>query len=247
MIPLNTPVILTYVGDGTEQIIFPISFPTFEADTIEAEIITPLDETIQLSIDTHYTFESIGIPNTDARFILNVDPSFEWTNPNGLKQEYTLRIKFSTNVFQPAKLRDLGRFAPEVFEKIVDRLTMGILAIRNAFSETKDELTSQADALDGRVADLEAETGKLSIEGKSSDFSAEFNKVYVISGLGPVSVTLPAPEASKVIYLKKKGSLLVTVLRNGSEKIDDVAENINLTSTKESATLISDGVDWFRI
>ena len=366
MIPLNTPVILSFVGDGTEQIIFPVSFPTFEDSNIEAEIITPLGVSISLVKDTHYVLNSIGIPNTDATFILEVSPDFEWTNPNGLKQDYTLKIKFSTNAFQPAKLRDLGRFAPEVLEKVADRLTMNVLALRGLVTEIAsefqelsdkvdtfadsisaiadenidqqleiDDLQDQTDALDiiatdheSRIAALEsAPAVSFDVVLKSENFTAEFGKVYVVSNSlqsipgdgvvgafeisfpfvdpsdlevkvisplsqvtvlesplhfnissgwiylqgGPyawisdggfgglevgwslvievknLSVTLPSPEANKVIDIKKLGSNLVTLVRSGSEKIDDVASNKSLTSTKESVTLISDGVDWFII
>lgn len=366
MIPLNTPVILSFVGDGTEQIIFPVSFPTFEDANIEAEIVSPLGESVILVKDTHYVLDSIGIPNTDATFILEVSPLFVWTDPNGLKEDYTLKIKFSTNAFQPAKLRDLGRFAPEVLEKVADRLTMNVLALRGLVTEIASEfqalsdkvdtfeesisnlvdenvdqqqeidaLETQASALgvtsldhESRIVALEnAPAVSFDVELKSANFTAEFGKVYVVSNssqsipgngvtgafpisfafansadlevkvisplsevtvlesplhynvldtdiylqggpfawisdggfgglevgwtlvieLNNLSVTLPPPDANKIIDIKKLGSNLVTLVRSGSEKIDDVASNKSLTSAKESVTLISDGVDWFII
>jgi len=378
LIPLNTPAVLTFVGDGTEQITFPISFPTFEQSNVEVEVVTPTSELIVLENGTHYSLQNIGIPNTDASLILAISPSFSWTNPNGLKENYALNIKFTTNAEQPAKLRDLGRFAPEVFEKVLDRLTMNILAIREVAVSFKSQIESlvekviaieESDAqqqeaiedLSERVEDLESDVTDLksdveeiedtledlddrisSIESspavppiifKSEDFTAEFNKIHVIfadgsesflgdgdlsafeipfvfdpltlsvkaisptleetllvegdftkdyyvedsfvilwggpgkpwladggfgglevgwtltveASIGDINVTLPAPQNTKAIYIKKTGSNLVTLIRNGSEKIDNVAANKSLTSAKESVTLICDGVDWFII
>lgn len=284
LIPLNTPVVDDFVGDGTEQIIFPISFPTFEESNIEAQIITPSGGLVALQIETHYVLDSIGIPNTDATFTLQISSGFEWTDDYGLKDEYTLRIKFSTNAFQPAKLRDLGRFAPEVLEKVVDRLTMNMLALRQVVLETPEILeklqedlndlqlelqtvSDKVDVLEGNVADIvdenieqqdtldDHETRITDIEGilqteivfKNSSFLSEYRKVFIVTGSGNINATLPAPQVGKSLYIKKLGTGDVTLVRNGSEKIDNIASNKILTSTKESATLISDGVDWFII
>jgi hypothetical protein len=396
LIPLNTPVVLDFPGDGTEQIEFPISFPTFEESNIEAEIVTPSGALISLVKETHYLLDNIGIPNTDATFILQVSPSFEWTESYGLKQDYELKIRFSTNAFQPAKLRDLGRFAPEVFEKALDRLTMNTLSLRQIALETPEKLEelqnqvgalaesvdAQQDEIDGlsdrlntaeqnissisdenisqqtaidslsgrldtaettlsdhelRIAAIESEGAITSeVELKTGDFAAVFGKVYVvrdavfsvlgdntqgtfeisfpfadpdapsvrvvsptsevtvltrntagqfdpingeyeidgqlitllggpypwigdggfgglevgwtlIAELQSTQVALPIAEQNKSLSIKKLGTNLVTLVRNGSEKIDDVSSNKNLTSIKESVTLISDGVDWFII
>jgi hypothetical protein len=403
LIPLNTPVVLDFVGDGTEQIEFPVSFPTFEESNVEAEIITPTGAIVPLVNETHYVLDNIGIPNTDAIFILTVSPSFEWTDTYGLKDEFTLKIKFSTNAFQPVKLRDLGRFAPEMLEKIVDRLTMNTLAVRQialetpekleeltntvagiseqviaqqeeidaldtqllsvlnrldtaegSISDLTDENTSQQSTIDGLVleagvaattlADHESRIQLLEsvepifaqVELKNGNFTAEFGKVYVVADtlqsvagdgtLGSVEidfafdspddlevrvvsptsevtvltrntggpfdpingeyaidgqilslyggpypwigdggfgglevgwtlvielkqllVSLPSPVANRILEIKKLGSGLVTLVRSAAEKIDNISDNKNLTSTKESVTLISDGVDWFII
>lgn len=375
MIPLNTPVIENFVGDGTEQIEFPVSFPTFEESNIEAEIITPLGASISLVNETHYLLDNIGIPNTDATFTLQISPSFEWADANGLKQDYELKIKFSTNAFQPAKLRDLGRFAPEVLEKVVDRLTMNVLSIRSFVEEIGNEFqalsnkvdtfeqslldlsnenSAQQASIDGALARLDTAESTLSdhelrieelenqeistqqVEIKTGDFAAAFGKVYVINdevfsvlgdntqgafevpfpfgdpdaikvyvisptsevtvlvrntggpfdpingqyeidgqfiilfggpfpwigdgGFGGlevgwtlvaelknINVNLPIAEQNKSLNIKKLGTSLVTLVRNNTEKIDNISSNKNLTSTGESVTLISNGVDWFII
>lgn len=148
MIPLNTPVVLDFVGDGTEQITFPISFPTFEESNIEAQIIAPNGDITNLVFETHFTLNDIGIPNTDASFTLVISTSFAWTDTYGLKDDYTLRIKFTTEAQQPSKLRDLGRFAPDIFEKVLDRLTMNILALRHLALELPDQIEAIQNSID---------------------------------------------------------------------------------------------------
>ncbi len=270
MIPLNTPAILSFTGDGTEQTIFPITFPTFEESNIEAILISATGTETQLIKDVDYTLSSIGIPNTNAKLTLS----------SGLQEDYILKIKFSTNAFQPAKLRDLGRFAPEIIEKIVDRLTMNVLALREFALEIQSqfqELSDKVDILEEDLSDLSNEvqdqqtqiddvnlvldTHELRLEAletsslaipqvvlKSADFSASFNSIYVVTNtVDDIEVLLPSPEANKIMEIKKLGSNLVTLVRSGSEKIDGVATNKSLTSAKESVTLTTDGVDWFII
>jgi hypothetical protein len=160
VIPLNTPAILSFTGDGTEQIIFPITFPTFESSNVQVEVVSPTGDKTDLVIDTHYTLSSIGIPNTNSKLNLVLSPSFPWTMPTGLTQDYILKIKFSTNAFQPAKLRDLGRFAPEIIEKVVDRLTMNVLALREFALEIQSqfqELSDKVDILEEDLSDLSNE------------------------------------------------------------------------------------------
>ena len=99
----------------------------------------------------------------------------------------------------------------------------------------------------GAIWSLPAGSDDVDVVFKNSDFVAEYSKVYVISSIGTINATLPLPVASKIVKIKKLGNNQVTLVRNGSEKIDDVAANKVLTSTKESVTLVSDGVDWFII
>jgi hypothetical protein len=83
-------------------------------------------------------------------------------------------------------------------------------------------------------------------------FTAENGKMYPINAAGAtLNIQLPAPSASFHCVLKDlSGDLLnktVTIVRNGTENIDGQASNIVLQSDFESATLLSDGVDWYLI
>jgi uncharacterized protein YoxC len=300
LIPLNTPAIFSDVGDGSEKIFFPIPFPTFEENNIEVEVITPLGVSILLTNQIHYNLTSIGIPNTDASLILVVSPSFEWTNLNGLKQGYTLRIKFTTKAEQPAKLRDLGRFAPEVFEKVLDRLTMNILAIRefalevkpkfeelieriigieediagqqeeiDALAEKDIELKEEIDALatvvsgigttvtdlEQRVVDLENVEPTLGeVVAKEENFTAEYNKVYVVSNpissqsysgngiAGSFQITIPFTLSSDLSVFVLSPTLEGTILIEGTFPNDyEVVGNVLNLLGGPGKPWISDG------
>jgi len=84
------------------------------------------------------------------------------------------------------------------------------------------------------------------------DFAAVNGKMFPINPAGAtLNIQLPAPSASFHCIIKDlSGDLLnktVTIVRNGTENIDGVAGNITLESDFQSATLISDGTDWYLI
>lgn len=83
------------------------------------------------------------------------------------------------------------------------------------------------------------------VETKSADFNAVDGTVYIVTALA--TATLPVPVLNAQLTIKKFGSASVTVARNGSENIDGIAASFVMASSKQSATFISDGIDWFII
>jgi hypothetical protein len=199
LIPLNTPVKTDdFVGDGSEQIEFPIPFPIFNSYDIVAEVVNPLGVVTTLTYETHFTLSSIGIPNTNPSLTLIISPSFIWTDTYGLKQNYTLKIKFSNVAEQPAKLRDLGRFAPEVFEKVLDRLTMNILAVKQLALDVQEAFESidfneQFSDLAEAITELQEQIDALPV----IDLTGYATEQYVddsIAAIPPVDLTGYATE-----------------------------------------------------
>ena len=88
---------------------------------------------------------------------------------------------------------------------------------------------------------------RLEVEKQSSDFTAENGKFYVCNG--PLNVQLPAPSASFHCVIKDETGAItanpVSIIRNGTELIDNVAQNFALDSGNQALNIISDGVDWF--
>lgn len=289
-VALNTPAVLSYVGNDTADV-FPITFPTFEEENIEVEVEDSAGDIEELDLSTHFTLANIGRPGVNGSVTL-VDTGDDWLTGSGkLKTGYTLYVKFAANPSQPMKGRDWGAFAPERFERTLDRLCMNIIAVNSLAQdlsprvETSEEdiegLETDVSALQLTVSDHEtridsaetsisdhesrldsAETSISDHEGRitalensgfapfevvlqSSNFTAAYNKIYVITG--PRNIQLPAPVADGQIRLKLMGADDCTILRNGSEKIDGVVANKILTSTKEAVTLVTDGTDWFFI
>jgi hypothetical protein len=124
------------------------------------------------------------------------------------------------------------------------QLEVDALELRTGTLETEMD-TAQADivSLDGRVDTLEGLV--MNVHVHSGNLNAAPYKIYLLSGVS--TVKLPAPSINKTLMIKKTGSDLVTLEPHHTEQIEGVAANYLLTSTRQSATLVSDGTDWFII
>lgn len=83
-----------------------------------------------------------------------------------------------------------------------------------------------------------------------ADFTAETDKVYVVAPVLPtMSIQLPPPADATVITIKDISGFangeIITIVRNGTELIDTLAEDYIMTTAFGSVTLVSNGVDWF--
>lgn len=126
----NTPATLEYIGNGSTYQ-FPITFPTFEASNVKAEVVDADGVSTPLTLTTHYTLTNIGRTGVSGTLTL-VNGAFDWiVAPGRLATGYSLFISFDVQAFQPQRLRDAGYLSPEVYEKVLDRLTMNVLAIRD--------------------------------------------------------------------------------------------------------------------
>lgn len=95
-----------------------------------------------------------------------------------------------------------------------------------------------------------SEAQRLSVSLETADFNATNGKIHVINPAGAtMNIQLPAPSLNFHCVIKDiSGSLLtktVNIVRNGTEKIDNVASNIQLQSDYGSIMLFSNGIDWF--
>jgi hypothetical protein len=78
---------------------------------------------------------------------------------------------------------------------------------------------------------------------------AVYGTAYLVDTTAAISITLPAPSANKWIRVKDyigtgAGTNNITIVRNGSEKIDNVAASFVIDSDKQSILIVSDGTDW---
>jgi hypothetical protein len=87
-------------------------------------------------------------------------------------------------------------------------------------------------------------TGNLTIDTTTTD-----NIVVVDTSSGVVSVTLPTPTNGREIELIDKkstwGTNVLTLVRNGSEKIDNVAASRVVSTSGARCKVWSDGTDWY--
>lgn len=121
----------------------------------------------------------------------------------------------------------------------VDAVELRVGSLETDMTQAQSDIVS----LDGRVDTLEGLV--MNIHVHTGDLNASPYKIYLLSGVSLVK--LPAPAINKTLIIKKTGSDLVTLEPHNTEQIEGAAANYLLTSTRQSATLVSDGTDWFII
>lgn len=92
----------------------------------------------------------------------------------------------------------------------------------------------------------------LDLVSVSTNTSMTSGKTYLVNTTsGALNMTLPAPALNAYVTIKDSNATFetnnVTVIPNGSEKIDTIAANYILNSELGSTTFVSNGVDWFVI
>lgn len=127
-VPYLTPAALEFIGNNTANT-FSITFPTFEDGNVEASVSDVIGNTTDLVVATDFTLANIGVAKVNASLTLVSGKA--WMQGANLKTGYKLHITFNPVAFQPGSFRNLGRFAPEQFEKVLDRITMSILAVND--------------------------------------------------------------------------------------------------------------------
>lgn len=110
------------------------------------------------------------------------------------------------------------------------------LAVPTGVLEGVDELASRTKVLEDLVINVSSRTGS---------FNASPFKIHLVTGVA--TVRLPNPVLNHTVTIKKTGSDLVTLEPHQTEKIEGVAANYLLTSTRQSVTLVGNGTDWFII
>lgn len=91
------------------------------------------------------------------------------------------------------------------------------------------------------------------VNNAASPYTVLATDVYLMvdaSG-GAVQLNLPAPSGKQLLYIKDTtgsfGTNTVTLHRNGSEKIENLAADMIISSVYGIYGLISNGTDWFRV
>lgn len=140
----NTPAEIKYIGNGSPQT-FAIPFKAFETSDIEVTVVNQTTgvETLLTNL-VDYTLTNVGKPNTNASMTLVdaytedglgavITPRQAWLNvASNLMTGYSIFIRFDQEAQQPQKFRDLNvKVVLEMMERIVDRLTMNVKAIKN--------------------------------------------------------------------------------------------------------------------
>lgn len=87
-------------------------------------------------------------------------------------------------------------------------------------------------------------TGNLTVDTTTSDYL-----IYVTTSSGAISITLPTPVNGRILLIKdisgQAATNNITLVRNGSEKIEGLAANKILQTNWGSWTFSTNGTDWF--
>ena len=136
---------------------------------------------------------------------------------------------------------DLTGYATEQYvdDAIAAIVPVDLTQIESDISQLQLDVT----ALDGRVDTLEGLV--TNVQNHTGNLNASAFKIYILTGTS--TVRLPNPVLGRTVTIKKTGSDLVTLEPHNTEKIEGVAANYLLTSTLQSATLVSNGTNWFII
>lgn len=124
--------------------------------------------------------------------------------------------------------------------------------LETTFYGTVDEISVWGDALtEDEIATLLGSWGQandpefLTVNTVTTTYSVVTGD-HVILASGTFTVTLPTAlaVAGKEYTIKNTGAGTITVAQTGSETIDGSASDLSLATTKESVTVVSDGVGW---
>jgi len=249
MIPLGTPARMEYSGNDL-AFVFPTNFPVYEAANLivyVTEVATEIET--PLLVDVDYLLTGVNIQNTNGVVTL-VDIGQPWLTSGKLAIGYNIMVKFTEQAYQPAKLRDLGRFAPENVERSIDRHTMNIIAIKdvaddaaviaqealdlaNSLSASLDSSGLPDGALAGSFLEsLDGETAGWK-DGAYSGFSLRFGSAFTSTGLDdtirkilnfgyiPATISLSCSPAQSV---REKGTTVssVTMTATTVKKSDNI-------------------------
>lgn len=151
--------------------------------------------------------------------------------------------------------------ATSIFAQTADATHVGLVSIgTQVFGGAK---TLGAVASEVQTIGAASSTAKHQVNGglqvttrsTSSSFTVDTttsDNVILIDASGAAkTVTLPAPTNGRVLTIKDAKNAAqtnnITIARNGSEKINNVAASLVITINGNWVTLASDGTDWFTI
>lgn len=88
-------------------------------------------------------------------------------------------------------------------------------------------------------------TGNLTVDTTTTDY------IILCNNSGAINVTLPTPTSGRILIIKDKAGTAatnnVTIVRNGSERIEGLSASYVLQTNFGGVVLTSDGTDWYII
>jgi hypothetical protein len=148
-----------------------------------------------------------------------------------------------------ATIFEIGRGANDELDLVFRSNLANTPAFRREASSNELKLRSGGRSTFRRLEKLTATaTGATSVSPAATDH----NKIYLcnVSG-GAITFNLPAPADGLIFHLKDIGGDAatnnITIVRNGSEKIDNAAASFVIDQAYAAVSIYSNGTDWFII
>lgn len=148
-----------------------------------------------------------------------------------------------------ATIFEIGRGANDELDLVFRSNIANTPAFRRETSSNELKLRSGGRSTFRRLEKLTATaTGATSVSPAATDH----NKIYLcnVSG-GAITFNLPAPADGLMFHLKDitgdAPTNNITIVRNGSEKIDNATASFVIDQAYAAITIYSDGTDWFII
>lgn len=192
-VPLSTPSYNHYAGSDALSL-YPITFPTFESDTVKA-YISRIPEWDHMTVDGNavielvsgvdYDIVNLAKPNTAIQLLdaSDVPPGWvgpiparqEWLDVNGnLMAGFYLFVEFISNAVRPSTLAHGNQLIPALTRDL-DRLAMHIKALDHKLRESYDYIKEAVDEAGSLPTGLLGDYLEYGADGKPQAMPGSFS------------------------------------------------------------------------
>lgn len=241
---------------------FTITFPTFEADSIDVYVVDSAGAETALVKDTHYTLSNLNVNGQDATIALIAasGAAIDGTNDlldgsNNLNNSvFSLVVEHDAEAFQPGYFRNLGANTVITLEQVLDRLTMAIKSINRDLADVVSDLADAVADIATNAADILTNT--TNIATNVTNISALDDEVYsksqtlsnnTTSSITSTAINETEYDSAIMSYVAKRGGSVQVgkvVMINESpfaayqvEKVGDVGLSFSADDTAGVGTI----------
>jgi len=216
------------------------------------------------NIDETFVGYSAIIQGTSGNVAVYSFGNLNFTAANAALELSYAPLKFTTTTISPVISQTLHATTPHTFTIQAQNVTTGtgsnLDLISGTGSVTAGDIVVKSGATTTATfkpagltlgAGLTTHTATASASPYTIDGYATADYIVFVDTTTAMTINLPAPTAGRILIIKDStfnaATNNITIVRNGSEKIEGVAASRVLSSNGMSITLTSNGSDWFVI